>query len=42
MEREMLRLRREGLTFAEIGANLKCHETVVRRVIAEMARRENL
>ncbi len=41
-ERKMLELRRNGLTFTEIGATLKCHEAVVRRLIMEMARREKL
>jgi RNA polymerase sigma factor (sigma-70 family) len=38
-EQEMIRLRRNGLTFTEIGAKLNCHEAVVRRVMADVARR---
>ena len=37
--RQMVELRRKGLTFEEIAARLGCHEGAVRRVIDGLARR---
>jgi DNA-binding CsgD family transcriptional regulator len=37
--RELLRLRREGLTTAEIGARVGLNEGSVRRILGDIARR---